>query len=151
MRFTHPAFVLMSTAVGILHSQQPVDFLHFRILLPSGYKLKEIERPMMDFNLYKVLAPGGQVVAQIYAGNNPSFSFDSSKYTRRRLTPDTTLVEPKASSGDMLLEFENLRYKSSSQSPWTRVHAFEISKDSAQRQILVTALMSIQIARRNLE
>ena len=130
--------------------QVPHDFFHFRLLLPARYSIKEIDRPMMDFNLYEVKSPVGTTTARLYVGNCPRFSFDPSRYVRRRLNADTILTEPKSWPGEILVEFENLKYQRSNQSPWTRIHAFDISKDSRQRQVITSALEQIQIVQREL-
>jgi hypothetical protein len=151
MKFTSAFISLAFVAPGVIHAQVPNDFLHFRLVLPAGYSITQLNRPMMDFDLYDVKLSGVGLIARLYVGNHPDFSADPGKYIRRKISQDITLVEPKAWPGDMLIEFDNLKYKLSSQSPWTRIHVFDITKDPAQRQIITSALHQIQIAKRNLD
>jgi len=141
------ALFLAPNAMLTVPSDSPIDFLHFRLMLPIGYSLRPVDRPMMDFYLYELVAPNRRVIAKIYAGNCPDFTFDSAKHVRHFIAHHLAIVETKPGSppGDLLIEYN--QRESRRPSAFSRLHLFGFSGSNSQREIVAKAFSQISIVR----
>ena len=153
MLFQKMVMPVLVMANPFLQAQQNLDFLHFRISMPTGYTLVNKSPRMMDFNLYEIRNDSKLAIAQLYVGNHPQFTFSRSRHTKASVSPSISISQTKDGLApfEFMLEFAAVKYKGSPGGPWTRIHVFGISNVPGNASMVLSAFKGIQIVRPNIE
>ena len=139
-------------ACAIGHSEAPpVEFGHYQVILPAGFKLSKSKTKMMDFELFDLLNSNGSPVATIYLGNCPQFEFNPSLHEKRPLSSGFSLTSAKVNpeQNEFLIECTSVTM-SGAQSAWQRIHVFRMSKNPHLTKTIYSAFMKIKVVKQNI-
>jgi len=141
---------MLTCAIG--HSESaPIEFGHYQVILPVGFKLSTSKTEMMDFELFDLFNSKGLAVASIYLGNCPQFEFNASVHKKRLLSPgfSLTAAKIKPEQNEFLIECTSVTMHGT-QSAWQRIHVFRISKSKQAAETIYSAFLKIKVVKQNI-
>ena len=111
-------------------AQEVKNITHYSIAIPSGYDIKDVSPPMMDFYVFQVAkASDPKISCRLYIGNAPDFptyswhgkSHDSTDGNRiSKVHP----FDEKTGKMEGMFRFSGLTSENGSQTPFSCIHYF---------------------------